>query len=142
MTHQSTYRKAVMNLLKTSALLPALTVSLLLSACSGSEAYRGEWKAMAPDGSKAEISFAEKSFTVKDGKGAQTVYEYTQNEYQYENGRTSYGIDIKNSSEMLIIFPFKGNETRAAMTAPDNTLIYTLDRNNYVPVQEFWKLPR
>lgn len=81
-----------MNLLKTAALLPALTVSLLLSACSGSEAYRGEWKAMAPDGSKAEISFAEKSFTVKDEKGAQTVYEYTQNEYQYENGRTSYEI--------------------------------------------------
>ena len=64
-----------------TALLPALTAALLLGACSGSESYRGAWKAVASDGSKAEITFAEKSFTIKDEKGKETVYEYTQNQY-------------------------------------------------------------
>ena len=122
---------------------PALfAAALFLTACSGSEAYRGEWKATAADGTKAEIVFAEKSFTVKDEKGGQTVYEYTQNKYQFENGRTSYGIDIKNGSEAQIVFPFKGNGERAAMTAPDDTILYTLDRRAYIPVDRFWQLPR
>lgn len=84
-----------MKFFKTAALLPALATALLIGACSGSESYRGEWKAVASDGSKAEITFAEKSFTVKDEKGKETVYEYTQNQYKLESGRTSYGIDIK-----------------------------------------------
>ena len=151
-----------------TALLPALAAALLLGACSGSESYRGEWKAVASDGSKsdgskAEITFAEKSFTVKDEKGKEAVYEYTQNQYKLESGRTSYGIDIKNASEARIVFPFKGKADRAtmvapddtilymldrhayvpaAMVAPDDTILYMLDRHAYVPADQFWKLPQ
>lgn len=78
------------------------------------------------DGSKADITFAEKSFTVKDENGKQTVYEYTQNQYKLESGRTSYGIDIKNALEARIVFPFKGKT----------------DRHAYVPANQFWKLPQ
>ena len=85
--------------------------ALLLGACSGSESYRGEWKAVASDGSKAEITFAKKSFTIKDEKGKETVYEYTQNQYKLESGRTSYGIDIKNASEARIVFPLRRRPT-------------------------------
>ncbi len=131
-----------MKFFKTAALLPALATALLISACSGSESYRGEWKAVASDGSKAEITFAEKSFTVKDEKGKETVYEYTQNQYKLESGRTSYGIDIKNASEARIVFPFKGKTDRATMVAPDDTILYMLDRHAYVPADQFWKLPQ
>ena len=125
-----------------TALLPALAAALLLGACSGSESYRGEWKAVASDGSKAEITFAEKSFTVKYEKGKETVYEYTQNQYKLESGRTSYGIDIKNASEARIVFPFKGKTDRATIVAPDDTILYMLDRHAYVPTDQFWKLPQ
>lgn len=126
----------------TAAVLSVLVSALMLGACSGSEAYRGEWKATAADGSKAEITFSEKSFTVKAENGGQTVYEYTQNQYQYQNGRTNYGINIKNGASLQIVFPFQNNTERAAIVAPDDSILYTLGRNAYIPTEQFWQLPR
>ena len=70
-----------MKFFKTAVLLPAFAVALLLGACSGSESYRGEWKAVASDGSKAEITFAAKSFTVKDEKGKAVLSDRSNKNY-------------------------------------------------------------
>ena len=131
-----------MKFFKTTALLPALAVALLLGACSGSESYRGEWKAVASDGSKAEITFAKKSFTIKDEKAKKPSTNTLRTNTNSESGRTSYGIDIKNASEARIVFPFKGKTDRATMVAPDDTILYMLDRHAYVPADQFWKLPQ
>lgn len=91
---------------------------------------------------KPKSPLPKKALLSKTKKGKETVYEYTQNQYKLESGRTSYGIDIKNASEARIVFPFKGKTDRATMVAPDDTILYMLDRHAYVPADQFWKLPQ
>ena len=54
-------------------------ISILLFSCSGSDTYRGLWKATDSKGEKLEIAFDAKSFSIKESTGKASNFEYTQN---------------------------------------------------------------
>ena len=51
---------------------------LILVACSGSDVYRGAWKATDSQGAKFELNFDAKKFSVIDSAGKKETFNYTQ----------------------------------------------------------------
>ncbi|MDO5073730.1 MAG: glycosyl transferase [Neisseria animaloris] len=125
------------------SLLFSGAIILLLNGCSGSETYRGTWKAMDTNNVPMEIVFEEKQFTLSDlQKNTKKTYRYSQNTIQYENGKRRYGIQVENGASFSIAFPFQNDEERAMLIAPDNTVVMTLDRTKHLPLKDFWQLNR
>lgn len=77
-------------------------LTLIFLGCSGSESYRGSWKAMDLNGAKFEIFFDAKKFTVKDNLGKANNYEYSQNSVSIENSVSTYGIQLEDGRKYEI----------------------------------------
>lgn len=119
--------------------LLAVGATLLLVACSGSEDYRGEWKGMDNKNAQVQVIFAEKSLTLTDVQSGQSkTHQDTQNRVAYSSGRKTYGLEIKGGAPMQVVFPFEGDNSRAALTAPDGQMVMTLGRVRFIPMSEFW----
>ena len=76
----------------TNILLALVLISLY--SCSGSDTYRGLWKALDERGQKFDINFDAKSFTVKDSTGKTETYKYKQNSVSIQNSVETYGIQV------------------------------------------------
>ena len=63
--------------MKKVSIFSLLLVIITMISCSGSETYRGSWKALDVEGNKFEIIFDAKSFVIKDSLGKSTKFEYT-----------------------------------------------------------------
>lgn len=113
---------------------------VLLAACSGSDVYRGNWKATDKQGTKFEIAFEAKNFAVKDTAGASTTYEYTQNSVKIENSVKTYGIKLGDGRGYQINFPNAGNESVALMKDENGQVLYTMSRNEYINYDDVFKL--
>ncbi len=59
---------------KLNILLIGILVTILF-ACSGSDVYRGSWKAMDTNGGKFEIIFDAKNFAIKDSVGREIKFK-------------------------------------------------------------------
>lgn len=103
-----------------------------LFSCSGSDAYRGMWKAMDKDGTKFEITFDANSFIVKDSIGQNTKFDYTQNSVNIENYIETYGIQLKDGRTFQINFPYKNDESQGFIKDGNGNPIYTISRDTYV----------
>jgi hypothetical protein len=115
---------------------------LLLSAlvgCSGSDVYRGAWKAMDRNGNKWDIVFDAKSFTLKNAKGITEKYEYTQTSVKIENSTKSYGIKLKDGRAFRITFPLPDNTSKGIISLETSEALYTIGRNEYVEYDELLK---
>jgi hypothetical protein len=122
----------------TVLLLGVLIVFLV--GCSGSESYRGSWKAMDANGAKYEIFFDAKSFTVKDSTGKSEKYDYTQNSVKIENSLKTYGIKLGDGRGYQINFPNARNETLGLIKDENGNPIYTISRNAYTSYEDIYKL--
>lgn len=115
-------------------------LAIILVGCSGSETYRGSWKALNSKGNKFEISFDAKNFTIKDSLGKVEKYEYSQNSVSIENSVSTYGIQLEDGRKYEINFPNSKNESLGLLKDENGNPIYTIGRKNYVKYEDIFKL--
>lgn len=116
-----------------------LLMNFLLISCEGSESYQGNWKALDKDGSKFEISFKPKSFSVTDSTGKISQFSYSQNSIQYENSVETYGISLEDGRKYQIFFP-KNDESVGIILEENGHPIYTISRSKYLSYDDIYKL--
>ena len=126
--------------MKTLFSLLAFGALLILASCSGSETYRGDWKATDPKGNQYEINFQEKSFSIQQGTGEKTQYDYTQNEVQNDNGVMSYGIKLGDGRKLQVRFPFDADQTKGFILDANDHVMYTIARERYMRYEEVYQL--
>jgi major membrane immunogen (membrane-anchored lipoprotein) len=119
-------------------LLAILTV--LLVGCSGSETYRGSWKATDSKGAKFELFFNAKNFTVKDSLGKSEKYDYSQNSVEIKNSVATYGIQLGDGRGYQINFPNANNETLGLIKDENGNPLYTISRKDYIKYEDVFKL--
>ena len=115
-------------------------VALFLVNCSGSDTYRGNWKAMKPDGTKLEINFEAKKFTIKNSEGLSNTYDYSQNSVSINNAVTTYGIQLDDGRTYQIKFPKSNDDTMGLLLDENGNPLYTLGRNSYITYESLYKL--
>ena len=115
-------------------------INILLYSCSGSDTYRGLWKATDSKGERIEIIFDAKSFSIKDSTGRASKFEYTQNAVSIENSVKTYGITLSDGREYLINFPLADDESKGIIKDAEGSPIYTIGRKEYLMYEDIYKL--
>jgi hypothetical protein len=113
---------------------------VILIGCSGSDTYRGSWKATDSKGAKYELFFDAKSFTVKDSSGKNEKYEYSQNSVEIENSVSTYGIQLSDGRGYQINFPIANNESLGLIKDENGETLYTISRKGYLKYEDVFKL--
>jgi hypothetical protein len=113
-------------------------LALILSACSGSDTYRGTWKAVDMSGQKFEITFDAKSLNIKDSANKAVLYEYTQNSVNIHNNSKTYGIKVSDGRGYQVHFP--NNESEGLIRDESGNPVYTISRNAYVSYKDMFKM--
>lgn len=111
-----------------------------LTACKGSDVYRGTWKALDRNGNKSEIVFDANSFAIKQPNGQVETFSYTQNSVLIRNSTRQYGIKLKDGRSFYVIFPIADNTSKAYITLGTMEAVYTIGRADYVPFDELFKM--
>lgn len=106
-------------------------IVILLSACSGSETYRGKWKATDQNGNHIDIVFGENDFSLTE-KGETKNFEYTQTAVNITNSVETYGINIEGGKSLQIHFPIADDESRGEILDANGSLQYVISRNEYI----------
>ncbi|MBE9583955.1 hypothetical protein IM792_05800 [Mucilaginibacter sp. JRF] len=114
--------------------------ALLLTACSGSDTYRGKWKGMTPDGEKVEITFEAKSFSIADSTKKATTLSYSQNAVNIANGVETYGIKLDDGRGYKINFPIANDESVGLIKDENDNIIYTISRKDYIKSEDIYRL--
>lgn len=115
-------------------------LGLIIFACSGSETYRGNWKAMDIENTKFEIFFKDKSFTVKDSSGKIKTYVYSQRSSRSKHKTKTYTIVLDNGRRYQINFPNSSNEEIGLIKDQSGNFIYTISRKDFVKYKDVVKL--
>ena len=115
-------------------------VIISLYSCSGSDTYRGLWKAINEKGEKFEINFDAKSFTVKDSSGKIDSYTYKQNSVSIKNSIETYGIQVSNGKSYSIHFPVADDETKGAIQDANGRPVYIIGRSGYIKYEDVYGL--
>lgn len=113
---------------------------LVFSSCSGSDTYRGKWKATNPEGKKFEIEFLPKNFKIKDEAGDSSNFAYTQHSVEIKNFVETYGIKLNDGRTYSIHFPIASDESVGVMIDGAGNPVYTISRNEYKMLDEIYKL--
>lgn len=124
---------------KITLLLCALT-GLLLIACSGSDTYRGNWKAMSQSGEKLELVFGEKNLEIKDSTGKTSNVGYAQTSVNISNSVETYGISLDDGRSYQINFPIANDESKGLILDNNGNVVYSIGRTNYISYEELYKL--
>jgi hypothetical protein len=114
--------------------------TILFSACSGSDTYRGAWKAKDTEGKKFEIVFDAKKFDVKDSSGHLKSYMYSQKSVSISNSIKTYGIQLEDGRFYSIHFPMADNDSLAVIKDDNNRIFYTIGRQRYVNYEDIYTL--
>lgn len=127
--------------MKTNYLITAFLFALvILSSCSGSDVYRGNWKATDAEGKKYEINFEPKKFSIKNQDGKIDTFEYTQNSVKIENSVTTYGIQVNDGRTYSIFFPIANDTSKGVILFQNNQPVYTISRSSYIQYKELYTL--
>ena len=126
--------------MKKVSLTLLLILAVILVGCSGSDTYRGSWKATDSKGAKFELFFDAKSFTVKDSSGKSEKYDYSQNSVEIENSVATYGIQLGDGRGYQINFPNADNETLGLIKDENGNPLYTISRKDYIKYEDVFKL--
>jgi hypothetical protein len=117
-----------------------LLVAFCFLRCSGSETYRGSWKAMDLKGNKWDILFKDHYFTIKDSIGKSVKYHYNQHSVSIENGVSTYGISLKDGRKFIIHFPNANNQGVGLLKDENGVPLYTLSKGSYLRYEDLYKL--
>ena len=125
--------------MKRTKLIVAFLAVVVLTACSGSETYRGLWKATDNNGEQVDIVFGENDFTITKEKDVKK-YEYSQNKVNISNGVELYGINLDNGKTLQIHFPIADDESKGAILDMNGRPVYIISRNNYPSYNDVYGL--
>lgn len=126
--------------MKKKNILILLIVAISLLRCSGSDSYRGSWKAVNMKGKEFVLDFQSKKFSIKDGAGKKETFTYKQHSVSIENSVSTYGIQLGDGRKLIIHFPF-ANKDHIALLKDENGLpLYTLCRKEYLSYEDIYKL--
>lgn len=120
--------------------LTLVIFAVILIGCSGSETYRGSWKATNLNGSKSELIFDEKTLTIKDSLGKSVKFDYTQNSVNISNSVETYGIKLGDGRGYQINFPRANDESIGLIKDENGNPIYAISRKDYITYEELFKL--
>ncbi len=115
-------------------------VLISLYSCSGSDTYRGVWKAINEKGEKFDINFDAKKLTITDSTGQVKTYEYKQNSVSIKNAVETYGIQVSDGKSYQINFPIANDETRGVIKDAAGRPLYIIGRSGYVQYEEIYGL--
>ncbi len=115
-------------------------IALILVSCSGSDVYRGSWKATDSQGSKFEIVFDAKNFTVKDSTGKIDKFNYSQRSVNINNGVSTYGIQLGDGRAYQIHFPIPSKPSVALLKDENGEPMFTLSRDEHIQYEELYNL--
>ncbi len=107
-------------------------------SCSGSDTYRGAWKALNEKGQKFDINFEAKKLTITDSTGQVKKYEYKQNSVSIKNSIETYGIQVSDGKSYQINFPIANDETRGVIKDAAGRPLYIIGRSGYVQYEEIY----
>lgn len=126
--------------MKKTVLLSIAFLASVWLACSGSDTYRGEWKAIDTKGAKAKITFEAKSFMISDSTGKNKKFDYTQNSIKTENGVETYGIVLADGRKYQLNFPLANNESLGLIKDENGNLLYAIGRKDFVSYEDIFGL--
>ncbi|SHM57513.1 hypothetical protein [Myroides odoratimimus] len=119
--------------MKKLLLLFGLVLCTLLSSCSGSDTYQGEWKATDENNKHFTITFEKRKYTITSEDGQVSTHNYTEFEHHTINSIETYGIRmIEEGKELYIHFPIKNNNVIAFIQTKGKQVLYTLSRDAYL----------
>lgn len=116
---------------KLSILLLSIFTIILIS-CSGSDRYRGAWKATDPKGLRYDIIFDAKSLSITDTTGKSQKFDYTQNSVEFKNSVENYGINLANGTTLKLTFPDSKQESVGLIKDEAGNVMYTINRTTYL----------
>ena len=112
-----------------------------LYSCSGSDTYRGLWKATDEKGEKYEITFNEKDINIKYiSTGRLISYKYTQNSVSIQNAVETYGIKTSDGNSYQINFPVAKDKTKGVIKNAAGTPLYIISRSAYLKYEDIYGL--
>lgn len=115
-------------------------ILLIFVACSGSETYRGDWKATDANGGRSTLHFDAKMISVTDSTGNVQTYEYSQNSVNIENSISTYGIQLSDGRIYKLTFPVPSKQTVALLKDESGQTIYALCRDEFIDYHGLYKL--
>lgn len=113
--------------------------TILLASCSGSDTYRGDWKATDPDGTHYDIHFDAENFSITM-EGERKEFVYSQNQINISNGVETYGITLDDGRTCQIHFPIASDESVGVMYDGAGQLIFTISRHEYLTYEDAFGL--
>lgn len=113
-----------------------ILVAMYLVSCSGSDTYRGHWKATDNDGLHYDISFKANRFNIRNEQGEITHFNYTQNTINITNSIETYGIQLDDGRNCQINFPIPDDESVGIITDGIGNILYTISRDKYINSNE------
>lgn len=115
-------------------------ITLLITSCSGSDFYQGQWKAMDTDEAKYEISFEANNFHLKDATGETKSFEYKQISVNVTNGVKTYGIKISDGRNYLLHFPIPKDPSIGIIQDPNGHTLFTIGRDGFISYEDIYDL--
>lgn len=115
-------------------------ITIILVSCSGSDVYRGDWKATDSQGAKFELNFDAKNFSVTDSAGKIESFKYTQNSVNINNGVSTYGIQLSDGRTFQITFPIPSKQTVALLKDGNGVPVFAIGRDEYIAYEELYNL--
>lgn len=123
---------------KTKFILIAL-ITLILAGCSGSDTYRGDWKATNEQGKHLDILFGENDFSITEN-GTTEKFEYSQNSVSIDNSVETYGIKLDDGRSFQIHFPIGNDESKGAILDANGRPLYIISRTAYIGYKDVYGL--
>ncbi len=112
-----------------------IVIVLIFASCSGSDVYRGNWKATNEDGNKLEITFSENDLTINEN-GESKKFEYSQNSINITNSVETYGIQLDDGKSFQIHFPIPDDESKGAILDASGRPLFIISRNEYLNYED------
>lgn len=114
----------------------AIITIALLSACKGSDTYRGSWKALGSDGQMFELFFEEDTVVIRDRFGHEERAPYKQNSVSMVSHVETYGIILDGQNKYNIVFPSDGGEHKGYIETTDHKVLYSIARDKYLTYEQ------
>ena len=125
--------------MKKSTILLFALITIILGACSGSNTYRGKWKATNETGTHSIIVFSENDLSFTEN-GQTEKFGYSQNSVNITNSVETYGIQLKDGRAFQIHFPISDDESKGAILDAKGRPVYIISRTDYIGYEDVYGL--
>lgn len=120
----------------TKYLIISFLITILIG-CSGSDTYRGKWKATDNSGEEVQISFAPNEINITKA-GVTETFEYSQNSVNISNSVETYGVKLDDGRTIQIHFPIANDETMGGILDSNGNVVYIISRKGYLTYDDVY----